>query len=362
MRWLSGLVMACCLLVAVGCMGRNVQPEPTATGAVLAYAPSGWLEGWRQQRVIEAGNAARGVIAPLRETAVNATEQYYAALEALQFAPEELPPGAQLPTKAEIEALHVKAVAAWKLHNDAVDEQVDRFRKVLKRYPNNWYVRHQLAWFFSDTHARFKAAEEWRGVIEMEGRFPYAYNNLGSLYNHMGRDMEAVDLFLKAIALEPGEAMFYVNLAVNYAIHRKRVAEKFGWDLPRVFAECIKAYEKARELTMDNKEFARDLASQYVMAKHFGVEDSADDALKAWDYYLKLDLTDHERGIACRNVGRIYLKQKGAYAEAIVWLERSLALLEHDPSSKLLLESARKELEKQQQEHATPQTPEPVKQ
>ncbi len=172
MRWLSGFIMACCLLAVVGCTRRNIQAEPTATGAVLTYVPSGWLEGWRQQRVIEAGNAARGVIAPLRETAINATERYYAALEALRFAPEKLPPGVQLPTKVEVEALRAKAVAAWKLHNDAVDEQADRFRKVMKRYPKNWYVRHQLAWFFADTHARFKAAEEWQGVIEMESRFP----------------------------------------------------------------------------------------------------------------------------------------------------------------------------------------------
>ena len=117
------------------------------------------------------------------------------------------------------------------------------------------------------------------------------------------------------------------------------MAEKFGWDLPRVFRECVAEYRKARELIPAEVEVARELASQYVLAKHFGVEDAADEAIEAWQYYLALDLTRIQRGIGCRNVGSIYLKKKKDPAAALEWLKKAVELL-NDPSSRTMLQQA----------------------
>ena len=55
-------------------------------------------------------------------------------------------------------------------------------------------------------------------------------------------------LYRKAIELYPDDADFHVNLAVNYSTHRAEASKEFGWDLPRVFRECILSYQRARAL------------------------------------------------------------------------------------------------------------------
>ena len=160
----------------------------------------------------------------------------------------------------------------------------------------------------------------------------------------MGRDKESIELFRKAISLYYDDATFHTNLAVNYSTHRAETAELYGWDLPRIFEECIAEYRKALALKPEDKQIAFDLASQYVLAKHFKVTDTADRAIADWNYYLTLDLSDTQRGMAYRNIGRIFLVEKKDYTEAITWLEKALAVFD-DPSSKVLLERARKEAE-----------------
>ena len=53
----------------------------------------------------------------------------------------------------------------------------------------------------------------------------------------------------------------HLNLAVNYSVHRSDVAEKFGWDLPRVFGECMAEYRKALALAPKDVEIALNRAA-----------------------------------------------------------------------------------------------------
>lgn len=329
---LCGVLVA--WLVLAGCSAA----EPTV---VTAYRPSDALEAARLARLMRLEEKARPRIARLREEAEAAQARYFSAAEALH-APE-LPPEVVRPTSEQVEKFRKEATAAWRAWRIAFESLVAQYQTFFARYPRNWYARHRLASFFADSGLPFypAAAEQWEKVIEMEPRFVFAYNNLGTLYNHMGRDMEAVDLYLKSISIKPDDPMFYLNLAVNYSTHRQDVAEKFGWDLPRVFRECIAAYRKARELAPDDAQIAYDLASQYILAKYFGLEDTADEAVAAWNDYLRFKLSPRERSIAYRNVGRIYLKEKNDPRQAIVWLEGALALTPGDPSAQALLDQAR---------------------
>ncbi len=304
---------------------------------MVIYQPQTLRESWTQLQLLAADRKARKSIEQARDVFSAATSRHRAAAGA--FYAKELRPGVVRPTQEQLEALRREAEAKWLSFKDFMIRQVDRYEDFLVRYPQNWYVRHRYAWFLADHTLGYEAAEEWRKVIKLAPDFPYAYNNLASLYNHMGRDLEAVDLFRKAIALKDDDATFHVNLAVNYSTHRFEVAEKFGWDLPRVFRECVAEYRKARELIPAEVEVARELASQYVLAKHFGVEDAADEAIEAWQYYLALDLTRIQRGIGCRNVGSIYLKKKKDPAAALEWLKKAVELL-NDPSSRTMLQQA----------------------
>jgi len=335
-------VCACFMLVGwLALAGCAATGEPRV---VTSYEPATALDRMRQARLMRLDQQARSEIARLRQAAEAAQGRYVGALKALH-APE-LPPGIERPTEEQVGLLRDEAVAAWREWRVAFESVVAQYEAFFARYPRNWFARHRLAWFYADHGLAFyeSAAEQWRKVIEMEPRFVFAYNNLGTLYNHMGRDMEAVDLYLKSISLKPDDPMFYTNLAVNYATHREEVAEKFGWDLPRVFRECIAAYRKARKLAPADKQIAYDLASQYVLARYFGLDDTADEAIAAWEEYLGLEISPRERSIAYRNVGRIYLKEKRDPVQAVTWLERALALTPEDTSARVLLKQARSEM------------------
>jgi len=252
-----------------------------------------------------------------------------------------LPPGATRPTQEEVNRLYDAAVACRKAYDALVRDQSDHYEEFFSEYPADWYERHHFADFLADNDLNYEAATQWRKVIEMAPTFPYAYNSLGVLYNHMGRDLEAMLLYRKAIELYPQDAGFYENLAVCYSTHRAEASKEFGWDLPRVFRECILAYQRARALEPKNTEIAFDLASQYVLAKFFGVQNTADDAIAAWKYYLGLELTPTQRAAADRNMATIYLRQKHDPAAAQRLLEEALKLLPGDATCKMLLEQAK---------------------
>ena len=224
------------------------------------------------------------------------------------------------------------------VYDALVRYQGDRYEEFFSEYPADWYERHRFADFLADNDLNYEAAAQWRKVIEMAPTFPYAYNSLGALYNHMGRDLEAVLLFRKAIEIKDDDPVFHENLAVNYSAHRSEVSGEFGWDLPRVFRECILSYQRARALAPKDREIAFDLASQYVLAKFFHAENTADEAIEAWKYYLSLDLKPVQYVMGFRNVGTIYLREKKDPVTARAWIEKALALMPDDPSCKAVLQ------------------------
>lgn len=363
-RFCQVVLMTSSLLAALGCAGKGIvhsgdaaerSQERTATApgpeAPIEIRRGGQAEQAKpsrelaeQEKLSRADKESRPAIASAKENARTARNDF-ARAHGL-FRDEKLPPQVVRPTQEEVDALYKKAKAARDHYDSLLTAQVNRYEEFLKRYPQNWYARHRFAWFLADHVIWQKAAEEWRKVIELKPDFPYAYNNLASLYNHMGRDMEAIDLYRKAIELRDDDPTFHMNLADNYSLHRKEVAAKFGWDAPRVFRESVAEYRRARELVPNDPQIARRLAAHYVHAGYFGVEDVADEQIAAWEYYLKLDLTPHQRGVGCRNLGRIYLRQKKSPATALGWLEKSVELLD-DPASHKMLNQAKAEIEKQ---------------
>jgi len=336
-----GPICAVLAFFLCGCSSAEIIAPKAGIPAVFAYTPPSPEEAGAQAQVLSAAQRvtvevrrADGVLDALKERYGEAAKQLQAEA---QTAGEP-----RSPTE-EMKALREEIRLRWHDRESLLIDQVDRFEEFLDRYPHNWYARHRYAWFLDENNMRYEAAQEWQRVIQLEPAFPYAYNNLGSLYNHMGRDMEAVDLFLKAIELHDTDPTFHENLAVNYSTHRNEVAEKFGWDLPRVFHECMVEYRRALELAPTDIHLAREVATQHVLAKYFGVADNPEQEIEDWKYYLSLELTDNQRGAACRSIGRIYLTRKNDYAAAQEWLEKALeCFVAPDPSSKLLLERARK--------------------
>ena len=336
---MSRILAACAGLALCLIAGCSSASAAKASEAVLTYEPQSFREGREFERLERMDDQARVEIERALEVRDRAVGRYVDARQA--FDAQELPPEITRPTQEQVSALLAEAQDRWREHLERIAIARDRFETFLRKYPANWYARHRYAWFLADHLLRYEAADEWSKVIELEPRFPYAYNNLGSLYNHMGRDAESLDLYRKAISLKPDDPVFWLNLAVIYSTHRKEAMEKYGWDLPRTFRECINAYRQALRLSPRDTEIAYDLASQFIIAKHFKVTDTADESLDAWMYYLTLDLTDNPRANALRNVGRIYLKEKNDPRTAITWLEQALIFRPGDEGSTALIKQAK---------------------
>lgn len=340
--WTAPVVLASALIS--GCTSAPSR-------AVIEYKPASFAESRAQAALMKSDDLARADI-DVAETLLRQDADKYGQARALLEA-EELPPGTVRPTQEEVKLLYQAAFARYRDMQEKIARETHFYQQFMRQYPANWFARHRLAWFLTDNYLHYEAAEQWEEVIRMEPNFPYAYNNLGSLYNHMGRDAESIQLFRKAIELKDDDPVFFINLAVNYSTHRKEAMDLFGWDLPRTFQECIAAYRRARALLPKDPEVARDLATQYVLAKYFKVTDTADDALDAWNYYLALDLTPAQRGYAMREVARIWLRQKKDRATAVKWLEDAKALIGNDPGIENLLKEARGEKKGPDEEEAT---------
>jgi tetratricopeptide (TPR) repeat protein len=340
--------LALALLLSAGCAGAPSKDDPPSVpptmapprpGVVLTYEPKSLAETaeivWLAREEIR----MRPFIEQAQEAAMRAIEAYQAAARSLKAPPEA--PISVRPTQEQVDALYKVAVEKVARYRAMIQWVSDRYEAFLKKYPDNWYQRHRYAWFLADNQLADDAAEQWRRVIAQAPTFPYAYNNLGTLYNHMGRDLEAILLYRKAIELYPDDADFYENLAVNYSTHRAEASKEFGWDLPRVFRECILAYQHARDLSPKDTEIAYDLATQYILAKYFGLTDTADEAIEAWKYYLALDLTPSQRAIADRNMATIYLRQKNDPATAQKLIEEALTLMPNDSTCKVILDQCK---------------------
>ena len=343
--------LALTVLLSAGCAGEPSREDaasspattaPPRPGIVLTYEPKTLGETAAVERLVGDDLEIRPVIEQAEEEALQAIQAYQRAAPSPK-APEG-GPGARA-TKEEADKLYKAVAEKVTRYRGLIRTQCDRYEQFLKKYPDNWFQRHRYAWFLADNHLEDAAAAEWRRVIEQAPTFPYACNNLGTLYNHMGRDLEAILLYRKAIELYPDDADFHVNLAVNYSTHRAEASKEFGWDLPRVFRECILSYQRARALNPKDPEIAHDLANQYVLAKFFGLQNTADEAIEAWKYYLALELTPTQRGAADRNMATICLRQKNDPAAAQKLLEEALTLMPDDSTCKMLLEQCKAALE-----------------
>ena len=224
----------------------------------------------------------------------------------------------------ELQRARVKASRAriWGL----ITRTDDAFREYLERHPDAHAVRDEWGHFLADQWLPERAVAAWQSLIERAPGYATAYNNIGTLYTHMGKDMEAVDLFLKSIDLDPTNPEYYFNLATTYSTHRKEVAAKFDWQLRRVFREVLWNFGKARELDPANVDYARACATAFVLAKYFGAEGVADEAVEAWEHYLSIELTPSQRQFGLNHLAMILIRDKGDKKRARGLLEDSLRI------------------------------------
>jgi len=242
--------------------------------------------------------------------------------------------------KAQVEAKAAEIKQARDQILKIIADVRARYDAFFAKYPKNYEAHYLLGDLYDDViNWPDEAAEQWRITIRIAPNWAPGYFALGTVYSHSARYMETLDLFRKAIELNPDKGLYHYYLAVMYSTTYHEAARKYGWNLPRVFREALAAYGRARDLEPDNYEYARNYATTFVLAKHFHVTDTADEAIAAWQRCLTLKLTDSQQSYVLRNIGRLYLRDKEDKVNARVLL-RAARDLDDNPTTRTLLEQA----------------------
>jgi tetratricopeptide (TPR) repeat protein len=181
----------------------------------------------------------------------------------------------------------------------------------LERHPN--HVNAHLAYgsFLNDTHDEDGAVKHWETARQIAPRNPASWNNLANFYGHRGPVAKAFEYYGKAIELDPGESVYYHNLAVTIYLFRKDAGEHYNLTEPEVFDKSLELYRQAIKLAPDDFVLFSDYAESF-----YGTNPPRwKDGLEAWTQALKIAHDEDEREGVYIHLARIDLKL-GRYDEA----------------------------------------------
>src|ERR1051325_1840473 len=198
----------------------------------------------------------------------------------------------------------IKENAKFELQGVGIPEAVlslrikHRFEPVGKAYEdflqrNPKHVRARIAYgsFLGELNDEAAAAAQWEKALELDPNNAATCNNLANYYGHNGPVEKAFDLYEKAIALNPKEAVYYHNFGTTVFLFRKHVRLHYQLTEKEVFDKAMDLYAKALKLDPNNFPLATDVAKTY-----YGIEPKrTQDAKDAWNHALKLAADDIER-------------------------------------------------------------------
>ena len=183
----------------------------------------------------------------------------------------------------------------------AVKADYDQF---LLYHPD--YARAHLAYgsFLNQSGDSEGALAQWEKAGQLAPNNPAVWNNLGNYYaepEHNAR--KALEYYSKAISLDPGQSLYYHNLAVcvymfrDYAEEYWQISEQETYDL------SLKLYRKAMKLDPDNFILASDYAECFYGIRPLRLEEG----LAAWNQCLTIAHDEVEREGVYLHLARLQL-------------------------------------------------------
>ena len=199
--------------------------------------------------------------------------------------------------------------------NKRIMARLDIVRKsyedFLRRYPN--FVRGHLAYasFLNNIGDEEAGKAQNEKARALDPKDSAAWNNLGNYYGENGPITNAFVYFAKAIELDPGEPVYYQNLATMVYLYRTDAKSFYHIDEQQVFDKSLALYRKAVQLDPDDFPLVTDYAESY-----YGIRPlRTNEALLAWTNALQVAHNDVEREGVYIHLARIKMLA-GRYAEA----------------------------------------------
>ncbi len=191
-----------------------------------------------------------------------------------------------------------------------------KYEDFLRRYPD--FARGRLAYasFLNNLGDEDAAKVQNEKARELDPKDSAAWNNLANYYGENGAVTNAFAYYAKAIELDPGEPVYYQNLATTVYLFRTDAKAFYDVDEQQVFDKALALYRKAVQLDPDNFPLLTDYAESY-----YGIRPlRTNDALVAWTNALQIAHNDVEREGVYIHLARIKMLA-GRYAAARAQLD-----------------------------------------
>ncbi len=185
------------------------------------------------------------------------------------------------------------------------------YQDFLLRNPNHTRARLAYGSFLDQLGKESEAAEQWEKVRQIDPKNPAAWNNMANYYGHRGPITNAFKYYETAIELKPTEPIYLQNLATTVFLFREDAQEYYKLTEQQVFDRALELYRKALALDPGNFLLANDLAQTYYGIKPLRLEEG----LAAWRETLKLAKDELQREGVYIHLAR-YEINLGRYDEA----------------------------------------------
>ena len=178
-------------------------------------------------------------------------------------------------------------------------------------HPNHARIRLAYGSFLNDTQDEEGAVEQWEKSKDLDPSNPAAWNDLANYYGHRSPVKKAFEYYEKAIALNNREPVYYENMATTVYLFRTDAEEYYHLTETQVFDKALDLYRKAIALDPDNFVLYSDYAQSFYGTKPPRFQDG----LVAWQGALKIAHDDREREGVYIHFARLHWKL-GQYDQA----------------------------------------------
>lgn len=186
--------------------------------------------------------------------------------------------------------------------------------KMLQEHPAAATAHAAYAEFLFD-HGNLRAAiVHWRRAQELDPLNAAIANSLGGAYLRMGRAAESARQFIRAIAIEKGNAAYHFNLANVEFLLRRDLTAAWHIETAELLRRALTEFREASRLSPNDAEYARAYAETF-----YGMPaPDWSQAEAAWKHVLALS---SQRDFAYLQLARVSLK-RGNATQARLFLDK----------------------------------------